>query len=201
MFAFFELLTPPFNLIEPQQLARGFKLAENTQDQIPMTFMDRVGHKSYRQWVFCPCAFILCTKLQLCDIRSYILPNVCRLFSTSFKGENSIFILCLRTSQKDCINMWFCSSDFFFSDLHGNQRESKCGDNYSQGLLYYWTWVFILHQAYLGRTLQPQSNTLDENFLKYHHILKKIQLKSFLLRGQTFLQENQKLVFKLSEKK
>ena len=56
---------------------------ENTQDQIPMTFMDRVGNKSYRQWGFLPIPTfkpcILHTKLQLCDIRSYILGVVLKL--------------------------------------------------------------------------------------------------------------------------
>jgi hypothetical protein len=52
---FVKFLKPLSIKFEHSGYQGGSKLpTENTQDQIPMTFMDRVGNKSYRQWVFLP---------------------------------------------------------------------------------------------------------------------------------------------------
>ena len=38
-----------------------------------------------------------------------------------------------------------------------------------------------------GLDFWPHNSALDENILKYYQIIKTIQVKIFLLRGQTFL--------------
>ena len=58
--------------------------------------------------------------------------------------------------------------------------------SFMHGLLYYWTWIFILPWAYLGGNLQPQSSTLDENILKHHHSTTKFRSRPFFWEVKHF---------------